>query len=129
MAVKVAEKFTKLITEKDISELLRDMGMPYNLQGFDYTKEAIMIILSSDKARGLTTKTIYPEVAVKFNTTPSRIERNIRYSIEKTMEYTRTYTLNKVLKSAYSPETGKPTNSEFLFTVAEYLKMGEFGND
>lgn len=129
MAVKVTEKFTKLITEKDISELLRDMGMPCNLQGFDYTKEAIMVILSSDKARGLTTKTIYPEVAVRFNTTPSRIERNIRHAIEKTMEYTHTYTLNKVLKSAYSSEKGKPTNSEFLFTVAEHLKMEEFGNE
>ena len=110
-----------MITEKSISEALRKIGMPCSMLGFVYAKEAIMLIATSNEYRTIT-KTLYPAVARKYNTTCSRVERAIRHSIAKAFSNAKVNVIEEVFGNGYSPERGVPTNKEFLYGAVEYLR-------
>lgn len=112
----------KAVTDKDVSEVLRKIGVPSNLIGFGYIKAAIILICSDTNEYMAVTKVLYPAIAKQFGVNTSKVERAIRTAIVRAFDYTNPKVIDEIFGNAYDSEKGNPTNSEFLFTVAEYLK-------
>lgn len=113
-------------TEVKISKILKQLGILPNLSGYGYSKEAINMVLEDDSAvrRGVT-KVIYPAVARKFHTTSSRVERAIRHAVERAWTRGDAELMEDIFGWGISADRGKPTNSEFIAGVADYIKLGE----
>jgi len=109
--------------ETDISNLLIRFGIPANIKGYRYTRDAIKALMIDPNAINSVTKILYPDVAEMFDTTPSRVERAIRHAIQ--VAWTRGDTKLQRKYFNYPNATGKtkPTNSEFLFCIAEQLRL------
>lgn len=109
--------------EMEVTNLMHKVGIPANISGHQYLREAIMMVI---KDRGLITgitKELYPEVAKKFDTTGPKVERAIRHAIEVCWLKGRMDVLESTFGYAISPERGKPTNSEFIAMVADKIRM------
>lgn len=106
-----------------ISKILREIGVSCNLIGYDYIKASIIIGLNEPNAFRLITKELYPRVAKQFGSTPCRVERGIRHAIENAWDRGNLEIMHNIFGYSTSSEKGKPTNSEFLATVVEYIKV------
>ena len=112
------------IMEKQIKTLLLKVGIDPSMLGFNYLVEAIRICYEDNEVlyRGMT-KILYPNVAKEFNTTPSRVERAMRHSIEQACDcHPHGFGILVYLPPA---TTGKYANSQFIGACVEYLKMNE----
>lgn len=108
---------------KETTKLLRTLGMPTHVLGYEYAREAILIALGNKDILRSITKELYPAVAQAFNTTPSRVERAIRHAVELAWNRGDLDTLHKVFGFTVSSKKGKPTNSEFLSALADHLRL------
>ncbi len=108
--------------ENRIANILMQMGASPALLGYAYIKSAVVVIIENKSDWRQVTKVLYPEVAKIHGTTPSRAERAIRHCIEKMYLSGNISALTKIIPS-YNIEKGKATNSEFLATLAEYLRQ------
>jgi len=109
--------------EAEITNIIHEIGVPAHIKGYQYLREAItMVINDMDLLSGIT-KELYPGIAQKFNTTPSRVERAIRHAIEVAWSRGRVDTINKLFGYTIHDEKGKPTNGEFIAMVADKLRM------
>ena len=115
-----------MFEKKEIKVALKEIGVPCNQSGYEYIQEAVMIIQTvKGYDRGIVTKVIYPTIAKNHATTPSGAERCIRHSITCAFNRARPKVIDKIFGNTYSAEKGKPTNSEFLFALYEYLNDKE----
>jgi two-component system response regulator (stage 0 sporulation protein A) len=109
--------------EVEITNIIHEIGVPAHIKGYQYLREAItMVVNNIDLLSGIT-KELYPGIANKFNTTPSRVERAIRHAIEVAWSRGRIETINKLFGYTVHDEKGKPTNGEFIAMVADKLRM------
>jgi two-component system response regulator (stage 0 sporulation protein A) len=109
--------------EAEITNIIHEVGVPAHIKGYQYLREAItMVVNDMDLLSGIT-KELYPGIAQKFNTTPSRVERAIRHAIEVAWSRGRIDTINKLFGYTIHDEKGKPTNGEFIAMVADKLRM------
>lgn len=106
-----------------IFQLLRDIGIPSNVKGYACINLAIKICLEDPEKIYLITKKLYPEIAKKTNASPSRVERAIRHAIEIACERGNVKTHEKIFGYSISSKKGKPTNSEFISGIVEYIKL------
>lgn len=106
-----------------LSCILLDCGIPANLAGHSYVRKAILLEYHNVDYRGSVYKTLYPDVASFFNTTPARVERSIRHAIEVGWSRANLEVLEKYFGHSTNPDRGKPTNSEFIATIADYLRL------
>ncbi|WP_078544835.1 sporulation transcription factor Spo0A [Litchfieldia alkalitelluris] len=106
-----------------ITEILRSIGVPANIKGYFYLREAIELVCNDLEYIGGITKILYPAVATKFKTTPSRVERAIRHSIEVTWMRGNMDHLHSIFGSTVSSAKAKPTNSEFIALIADKLRL------
>lgn len=106
-----------------ISQKLDELGMSRKLKGYYYIRSAISDIIRLEYIPDI--KTIYIKAAEIHLTNFSNIERNIRYAIEKTWEIGNTEMIYKTFGYTINAEKGKPTNSEFLFLLADNIKYSE----
>ena len=97
--------------------------MPAHIKGYQYLREAILLTIDDMDIINSVTKVLYPEVARKFNTTPSRVERAIRHAIEVAWDRGDLETLQKFFGYTVSNIKGKPTNSEFIAMIADCLSL------
>jgi two-component system response regulator (stage 0 sporulation protein A) len=97
-----------------IADMLRDIGMPQHVNGYYYTVYAIKICVANHQHLNGITKTLYPEVAKEFDTTPSRVERSIRHAIELAFDRNDMRSLMSVFGNTISAINGKVTNSECI---------------
>jgi two-component system, response regulator, stage 0 sporulation protein A len=112
--------------EVRISDVLRSIGIPANLKGYLFLREAIqMVIQNVDLLGGLggITKIIYPTIAEKYHTTPSRVERAIRHSIEVGWNRGSIEVIEFVFGNTVSQLKVKPTNGKFIALIADYLRL------
>lgn len=115
--------YGKNITEKQVSDTLKQLGFSMSCKGYYYIKYALMLAINeSDDYLFNVTKMLYPKLAKNFNTTATRVERSIRYSIDMAFMNMSMSDINEIFSNSYSRDKGKPTNSQFLITVAEYIK-------
>lgn len=112
-----------------IDDLFRDLGAPSHLVGYDQAAYAIKLVIYDDEYIRMITKRLYPEVAKKFNTTPSRTERAIRHLVETTWARSDFKTLNGIFGNSVDANKGKSINSHFIATCARIVKrrMREHG--
>ena len=77
---------TAMRTDTDIelviSDIMRQIGVPAHIKGYQYLRKAIMLCVEDSEMMGSVTKILYPTVAKEFKTTSSRVERAIRHAIE-----------------------------------------------
>ena len=104
-----------------IAILLKKVGISPAILGYKYTNEAINMVLKDRGVLDGITKRLYPDIAKKYNTTPVRVERMIRYAVERSFERMPTPMRDAIFGNTISPYTGKPTNSEFIATLAEIV--------
>lgn len=109
--------------EKEITNIMHDIGVPAHIRGHQYLREAIMLSIHNQDLLGAVTKSLYPTVAVTYNTTPSRVERAIRHAIEVAWSRGRLDTLQNVFGYTINVTKGKPTNSEFIAMIADKMKL------
>ena len=120
----VPEK-SKTTIEWRVSNLLKGIGMPMNILGYQYMKKALILIYENEAMLHNITKELYPTIANEFGTKPSRAERALRHSIEATFDRGNLEILHQVLGFSYSRVKGKATNSEFISALVETLKQEE----
>jgi len=106
----------------EVSQLLHNLGIPSHIRGYKYIREGISMIQNNDSV-ALITKEIYPQIAKKYDTTPSRVERAIRHAIEVSWIRGDLALMEDIFGFSVSCDKAKPTNSEFLSTIADRLKI------
>lgn len=111
--------------EVEVSMLLHSLGIPSHVRGYQYIREGILLIYESTSVVTLVTKDIYPEIAAKFETTSSRVERAIRHAIEISWVRGDLKLMEKIFGNSIDFERSKPTNSEFLTTIADRLRLNK----
>ena len=106
-----------------ISKILHELGIPSHIKGYQYIREAIGIIYETPEVIGGLTKELYPELATKFDTTVSRVERAIRHAIEVSWNRANWSLMEEIFGNSVDIDKAKPTNSEFIVTVADKLRL------
>lgn len=106
-----------------VTNIIHEMGVPAHLKGYHYLRDAILMIIRDVSLLGAVTKELYPMIAGKYQTTPSRVERAIRHAIELSWDRGNVEMMTKFFGYTISIERGKPTNSEFIAMVAEKLRI------
>lgn len=106
-----------------LTKLLHELGMPSHIKGYEYIREGIMLLYNDPSIIGGITKELYPEIAEKYNTSVSRVERAIRHAIEVSWNRGNLDLMEEVFGHSVDYDKAKPTNSEFIVTVADKLKL------
>lgn len=106
-----------------ISKLLHSLGVPSHIKGYQYIRESIYMMYCSKEIIGGITKEIYPEIALRFDTTASRVERAIRHAIEVSWARGDYELMEEIFGHSVDYDRAKPTNSEFIATLADRLKL------
>ncbi len=109
--------------EATVTEIIHEIGVPAHIKGYQYLREAIIITINDMDVINAVTKVLYPAVAKKYGTTPSRVERAIRHAIEVAWDRGDLETLQKFFGYTVSNIKGKPTNSEFIAMISDHLSL------
>ena len=109
--------------EAVVTDIIHEIGVPAHIKGYQYLREAIILTINDMEMINAVTKVLYPEVAKKYGTTPSRVERAIRHAIEVAWDRGDIETLQKFFGYTVSNIKGKPTNSEFIAMIADCLSL------
>jgi len=109
--------------EAVVTEVIHEIGVPAHIKGYQYVREAIILAINDMEVINAVTKVLYPTVAKKFQTTPSRVERAIRHAIEVAWDRGDIETLQRFFGYTVSNIKGKPTNSEFIAMIADRLGL------
>lgn len=120
-----AEEKSVYISEKEITQLLRRLGIPAHIKGYYYIRTAIMMCVANPELLGAITKELYPEVAKAHDTTSSRAERAIRHAIEVSFDRIDQEIYMEVFQYTVSAEKGRPTNSEYIAALVDYIIMNK----
>ena len=113
----------RLPLEEEVTEFLHQIGIPAHIKGYLYLREAIMMVVEEIDLLGSVTKVLYPGIAQRFGTTPSRVERAIRHAIEVAWSRNNIDVIKKFFGYTIKTEKGKPTNSEFIAMMADRLRL------
>lgn len=109
--------------ETHVVSLIHEIGIPSHIMGYQYLKDAVHITMRDRDTINSITKVLYPEIATKNNTTSSRVERAIRHAIEIAFTRGNAEFFTSLFGYSINPATGKPTNSEFIAVLSDYLRM------
>lgn len=109
--------------EELVTSIIHEVGVPAHIKGYQYVREAIMITVEDMEVINSVTKVLYPEVAKRYRTTPSRVERAIRHAIEVAWDRGDLETLQKFFGYTVSNAKGKPTNSEFIAMISDQIRL------
>ncbi|MBC9784883.1 sporulation transcription factor Spo0A [Heliobacterium chlorum] len=109
----------------EVTNIIHQMGVPAHIKGYQYLRDAILMVISEVSLLGAVTKELYPMIATKYMTTPSRVERAIRHAIELAWDRGNVEMMSKFFGYTINLERGKPTNSEFIAMVADKLRLGQ----
>ena len=106
-----------------ITKMLHELGMPSHIKGYQYIREGIDMIYNNPDMIGGITKEMYPDIARKYDTTVSRVERAIRHAIEVSWNRGNWDFMEEVFGHSVDIDKAKPTNSEFIVTIADKLRL------
>ena len=106
-----------------VTNIIHEVGVPAHIKGYQYLREAIMMVVNDIDVINQITKSLYPQIAIKFNTTPSRVERAIRHAIEVAWGRGQQEAVESIFGYTISASKGKPTNSEFIAMIADKLRL------
>ena len=106
-----------------VTNVIHEVGVPAHIKGYQYLREAIMMVINDIDIINQITKQLYPEIADKYGTTPSRVERAIRHAIEVAWGRGQADVVESIFGYTVSASKGKPTNSEFIAMIADKLRL------
>jgi len=106
-----------------ITRMLHELGIPSHIKGYQFLRDAINIVFDRPDVIGGITKELYPELADKYDTTVSRVERAIRHAIEVSWTRGDWDTMEDLFGHSVDIDKAKPTNSEFIVTLADKLRI------
>ncbi|SFB19932.1 two-component system, response regulator, stage 0 sporulation protein A [Cohnella sp. OV330] len=109
--------------DANITSIIHEIGVPAHIKGYQYLREAITMVYNNIEILGAITKTLYPAIAEKFKTTPSRVERAIRHAIEVAWTRGNIDSISHLFGYTINIAKSKPTNSEFIAMVADKLRI------
>ena len=109
--------------ENDVTDIIREIGIPAHIKGYQYIREAIMMTVNDMNLLNYITKLLYPTIAKKYKTTSSSVERAIRHAIEVAWNKGQIDVLEDMFGYTISAGKGKPTNSEFIALIADKLRL------
>ena len=122
-AYEKAEPVSERSLEADVTEIIHEIGVPAHIKGYQYLREAIIMSVNDIDMLNSITKILYPTIAKKFQTTPSRVERAIRHAIEVAWSRGKMDTLDELFGYTISNGKGKPTNSEFIALITDKIRL------
>ncbi len=106
-----------------VTNVIHEVGVPAHIKGYQYLREAIIMVVNDIDVINQITKSLYPKIANKFSTTPSRVERAIRHAIEVAWGRGQQDVVENIFGYTISAAKGKPTNSEFIAMIADKLRL------
>ena len=109
--------------EAEVTNMIHEIGVPAHIKGYQYLREAIIMSVEDTSVLSSITKILYPGIAKKFGTTPSRVERAIRHAIEVAWSRGKMETLDALFGYTINTGKGKPTNSEFIALIADKIRL------
>lgn len=109
--------------DASITSIIHEIGVPAHIKGYMYLREAISMVYNDIELLGSITKVLYPDIAKKYNTTASRVERAIRHAIEVAWSRGNIESISSLFGYTVSMSKAKPTNSEFIAMVADKLRL------
>lgn len=109
--------------EKTVTEIIHEVGIPAHIKGYQFIRSAIIMAVNNMEVINSITKQLYPELAKMYRTTPSRVERAIRHSIEVAWNRGNSDTMEEMFGYTISSGKGKPTNSEFIAMIADRIRL------
>lgn len=116
-------QYTENTLENDVTHIIREIGIPAHIKGYQYIREAIMMTVNDINLLNYITKLLYPTIAKKYKTTSSSVERAIRHAIEVAWNKGQIDVLEDMFGYTISAGKGKPTNSEFIALIADKLRL------
>ena len=118
-----SEKAAAYDLEAKVTNILHEIGVPAHIRGYHYMREAIIMSVNDMDVLNYITKELYPSIAKKCNTTPSRVERAIRHAIEVAWSRGKIDAIDSLFGYTINNHKGKPTNSEFIALIADRLRL------
>lgn len=109
--------------EAEVTSIMHEIGVPAHIKGYQYLRDAILMVIKDLDIINSITKQLYPTIAREYNTTPSRVERAIRHAIEVAWSRGQVDTIDSLFGYTVNLGKGKPTNSEFIAMVADKLRL------
>lgn len=109
--------------ESQVTRIIHRIGVPAHIKGYQYLRTAILMTVQDSTIIDSVTKVLYPQVAKKYQTTTSRVERAIRHAIEVAWDRGDVDTLDAYFGYTVQTGRGKPTNSEFIALIADNLRL------
>ena len=109
--------------QQAITTLLHSLGMPSHIKGYSYIRDSINLMYNKPSMLGAITKELYPEIANMYDTTSSRVERAIRHAIEVSWTRGDYEVMEEIFGHSVDYDRAKPTNSEFIATLADKLRL------
>jgi two-component system response regulator (stage 0 sporulation protein A) len=111
--------------EIKVTNVIHEIGVPAHIKGYQYLRDGIMMVVNNIEVINQITKQLYPDLAKKYKTTPSRVERAIRHAIEVAWNRGQLETVEAIFGYTVNSNKGKPTNSEFIAMIADRLRLEE----
>lgn len=109
--------------ETEVTNIIHEIGVPAHIKGYQYLRDAIIMVIKDIEVINSITKLLYPSIAKMYSTTPSRVERAIRHAIEVAWSRGQVETIDALFKYTVNVGKGKPTNSEFIAMIADKLRL------
>lgn len=119
----VDKRFENSTIENDVTEIIREIGIPAHIKGYQYIREGIIMAVHDMNMLNFITKLLYPSIAKKYKTTSSSVERAIRHAIEVAWGRGKIEVIEELFGYTVSAGKGKPTNSEFIALIADKLRI------
>ena len=111
------------VLEIKVTNIIHEIGVPAHIKGYQYLRDGIMMVVNNIEVINQITKQLYPDLAKKYKTTPSRVERPIRHAIEVAWNRGQLETVESIFGYTVNSNKGKPTNSEFIAMIADKLRL------
>ena len=109
--------------EARVTNIIHELGVPAHIKGYQYLRDGIMMAIENVEVINQITKSLYPDLAKKYHTTPSRVERAIRHAIEVAWNRGQLEATERIFGYTINANKGKPTNSEFVAMIADKLRL------
>lgn len=114
---------SKLNLEAQVTNIIHDVGVPAHIKGYQYLRDGIIMAVKDIEVINQITKQLYPDLAKKYKTTPSRVERAIRHAIEVAWNRGQIEAMENIFGYTVNSNRGKPTNSEFIAMISDKLRL------
>lgn len=122
-AYEKVENLTQVSLVEQVTDIIHEVGVPAHIKGYQYLREAIIMSVNDMDMLNSITKILYPSIAKKFDTTPSRVERAIRHAIEVAWSRGKMDTIDEMFGYTINNGKGKPTNSEFIALITDRIRL------